>query len=390
MFDFFLVGRSQRIAFPLLQALHSADLGRCAVVGTPDTAVLRWSRLCRQHTVIDFANDDAAVQHLNGLAVHSPGAKVIAYDCEGIRLVNRLKRRLTLATLPLPEPATLDMFDDKWAFHQFCLSHGLPVPLTLWVGPKTALDFNALTAALGLPFVVKPTNASGSVGVVVVHGREQFQQDIIDKPGYDFSTLIAQQFIAGADMDINLLAHEGLLRAVSIHRPGPQFIEFVGHTQLEALAQKLSQLSHYSGLMNVDARLENSSGRVFLIESNPRFWATLASTVYCGLNFAEASLQAEAAGTAEPLRLNSGRYHVRHPLFRPSCWGTLLLDRGPRGRLLRARTLDLYALGELLGQVPDILQRLSKRLTQALRKAGASRRSTGWPWPGGRKGVNKL
>jgi carbamoylphosphate synthase large subunit len=253
------------------------------------------------------------------------------------------------------------------------------------VGTKSALDFNALTAALGLPFVVKPTNASGSVGVVVVHGREQFQQDIIDKPGYDFSTLIAQQFIAGADMDINLLAHQGLLRAVSIHRPGAQYIEFVGHTQLEALAQKISQLSHYSGLMNVDARLENGSGRVFLIESNPRFWATLASTVYCGLNFAEASLQAEAAGTAEPLRLNSGRYHVRHPLFRPSCWGTLLLDRGPRGRLLRARTFDLYALGELLGQVPAILKRLAGRLAQALRKAGFLGRNPDQIWPGSRK-----
>ena len=385
MFDFFLVGRSQRIAFPLLQALHSAELGRCAVVGTPDTAVLRWSRLCRQHTVIDFANDEAAVQHLNGLAAHSPGAKMIAYDCEGIRLVNRLKSRLTLATLPLPETATLDMFDDKWAFYQFCMGHGLPVPLTLWVGPKSALDFNALTTALGLPFVIKPTNASGSVGVVVVNGREQFQKDIVDMPGYDFSTLIAQQFIAGEDMDINLLAHQGSLRAVSVHRPGPQYIEFVSHTQLEALAQKLSQLSHYSGLMNVDVRLENGSGRVYLIESNPRFWATLASTVYCGLNFAEASLQAEAAGTAEPLRLHSGRYHVRHPLFRPSCWGTLLLDRGPRGRLLRARTLDFYALGELLGQVPDILQRLSRRLTQGLRKAGSSRRSPGRFWQGSSK-----
>jgi carbamoylphosphate synthase large subunit len=310
---------------------------------------------------------------------------LIPYDCEGIRLVNRLKGLLTLASLPLPEQATLDMFDDKWAFHQFCLGHGLPVPLTLWVGLKSALDFNALTAALGLPFVVKPTNASGSVGVVVVHGREQFQQDIIDKPGYDFSTLIAQQFIAGADMDINLLAHQGLLRAVSIHRPGAQYIEFVGHTQLEALAQKISQLSHYSGLMNVDARLENGSGRVYLIESNPRFWATLASTVYCGLNFAEASLQAEAAGTAEPLRLNSGRYHVRHPFFRPSCWGTLLLDRGPRGRLLRARTFDLYALGELLGQVPAILKRLAGRLAQALRKAGFLGRNPDQIWPGSRK-----
>ena len=384
MVDFLLLGRSERIAFPLLQALHAAEQGRCAVAGTPETASLRWSRLCSQHMLIDFADDDVALAQLNSVAAQNPGALLIPYDCEGIRLACRLKSRLPLPCLPLPELETLNMFDDKWAFHQFCLSHGLPVPLTLWVGPKSALDFNALTAALGLPFVVKPTNASGSVGVVIVHGREQFQQDIMDKPGYDFSTLIAQQFIAGADMDINLLAHQGLLRAVSIHRPGPQFIEFVGHTQLEAMAQKLSQLSHYSGLMNVDARLEYGSGRVFLIESNPRFWATLASTVDCGLNFAEASVKAQEVG-AEPLRLNSGRYHVRHPFFRPSSWGTLLLDRGPRGRLLRTRALDLYALGELLGQVPAMLRRLMRRLAPARRQPGPLRRPSRMPWSGGSK-----
>jgi hypothetical protein len=53
--------------------------------------------------------------------------------------------------------------------------------------------------------------------------------------------------------------------------------------------------------------------------------------------------------------------------------------------LLRARTFDLYALGELLGQVPDILQRLSKRLAQALRTVSFLRRSPGRPRQGGSK-----
>jgi predicted ATP-grasp superfamily ATP-dependent carboligase len=384
MFDFLLVGRSRRIAFPLLQALHSAKLGPCAVAGSPDTASLRWSRLCHQHTVIDFDDDHGTVEQLNVLARQNPAALLVPYDCDGIRLVSRLQDRLTLASLPLPERHTLDMFDDKWAFHQFCLANGLPVPRTVLIGPKTALDFEALCAALGLPFVVKPTNASGSVGVVVVHDRAQFQKDIIEQPGYAFGTLIAQQYIAGADIDINLLAHQGLLRAVSVHRSGPQFIEFVGHTQLEALAQKLSQRSHYSGLMNVDARLENDSGRVFLIESNPRFWATLASTVYCGLNFAQASVQA-ATDEQAPQRLSAGRYPLRHPLLRPSCWGALLGDRGPKGRVLRARTFDLYAVAELLGQVPAMLQRLARRGMAAVRAAGWSGRKSGTPLAGGSK-----
>ena len=34
--------------------------------------------------------------------------------------------------------------------------------------------------------------------------------------------------------------------------------------------------------MNVDVRLEQGSGKCFLIESNPRFWATLAAPVGFG------------------------------------------------------------------------------------------------------------
>jgi hypothetical protein len=70
----------------------------------------------------------------------------------------------------------------------------------------------------------------------------------------------------GAFKSLTVGKTQGLLRAASIHRPGAQYIEFVSHTKLEALAQKLSQLSHYSGLMNVDVRIENGSGQVYLIE----------------------------------------------------------------------------------------------------------------------------
>ena len=66
---------------------------------------------------------------------------------------------------------------------------------------------------------------------------------------------------------------------------------------------QLSQLSHYSGLMNVDARLENGSGRVFLIESNPRFWASLGEGDRTLLQ--RALNQALAEGNARAAALNA-------------------------------------------------------------------------------------
>lgn len=366
MLDFVLVGQSTRIALPLLQSLYSARLGTCAVVGSRGTSGLRWSRLCSEHVVIDFANDEETVQRINALARRSPQALLIPFDCEGIRLVCRLESRLALPAAALPDLQALNMFDDKWRFYKFCRASGLPVPLTRLIASAADLEFGAIASELGLPFIMKPTNASGSLGVRIVHDQAQFNSEIVGNPDYAFGSLIAQQFIAGEDMDINLLCTQGQLQAVSVHKPAPSCIEFLPHPGLEDIAAALGRLSGYNGLMNVDVRVEQGSGQVYLIESNPRFWATLASTAACGLNFAEEYVR--PSGTLrEPKKLVSGKYWSRHPLLRPSCWGSLLGDTTPQGRLLRAQAFDLYALGQLLMQVPSMLARWSRRAVNPLK-----------------------
>jgi biotin carboxylase len=367
MLDFILVGSSVRIALPVLQALHCAGPAHCAVVGSAPTAVLRWSHLCRQHVVMDFDQDDAAVHQINLLAQQHPRAVLLPFDCEAIRFVNRVQGRLRLGSIPVPDLATLNMFDDKWAFHQFCLANALPVPLTRWIGPKSNLDFDAIEAELGLPFVVKPTNESGSHGVQIVHSRAQLERNILGNSAYQFSPLIAQRYIQGVDMDINLFAVDGQLRAVSIHQPGQSYIDFLPHPPLEAIADAVCLSSRYNGVMNLDVRLASASGEVFLIESNPRFWATLTSTVDCGLNFAAASLQRSSVAEL-PQRLVAGRSYSRHPFLRPSCWWQLVSDSTEKGRLLRAKAFDLYSLGQLLLEVPAIV----KRRLQGLRSVAAS------------------
>jgi biotin carboxylase len=357
---FVLVGNSARIALPVLQAVRSFANENCVVAGSRETAGLRWSRLCKRHELIDFNDDDHSARLIGGLAQRTPNAMLIPFDCEGIRLLNRLGSRLSIACVPFPDLATLDMFDDKWRFHQFCLANALPAPTTLYAGSKTELDFGALEAQLGLPFVVKPTNCSGSQGVQIVRSRRNLEEQILQNPDYQFAPLIAQRYIDGPDMDINLLSVHGRLRAFSIHRIDGPWMDFVPHVALEEIAGKICRDSGYHGVMNVDVRLDKSTGNVFLVESNPRFWASLAAAVGCGLNFVAESVRESATADA-PRRLTSGRFLTRHPLLTPSAWGQAFSDRGETGRLLRARLFDLYSLGQLAQEVPGIASRFALR-----------------------------
>jgi biotin carboxylase len=364
MIDVILVGNSTRIALPVLQAIHSMGDTQCAVVGSEQTQALRWSHLCRQHAVIDFTRDEASLQVINHMAEQNPAAILLPFDCEAIRFVNRVQGRLSLKSIPVPDMATLNMFDDKWLFHQFCASNALPVPKTLWVGPKSNLDFSTIQADLGLPFIIKPTNESGSNGVQTIHSLEELEQKILNNEAYVFTPLIAQKYIEGIDMDINLFSVDGQLRAVSIHRPHKSIIDFMPHPELENIAERICRCSQYSGVMNADVRLEANTGHVYLIESNPRFWATLVAAVDCGLNFAVESIQ-RTEPSVVPRRLSAGRFDGRHPLLMPSSWWRLVSDRTERGRLHRARAFDVYGLGELVRDIPRMFKRGWRRMSKA-------------------------
>jgi hypothetical protein len=100
---------------------------------------------------------------------------------------------------------------------------------------------------------------------------------------------------------------------------------------------------------------------VYLIESNPRFWASLTASAWCGLNFVAESLL-ENPGVGHVSRLISGTAYLRHPLLRPACWRELLTATNERGRLLRAMTFDWPAMSELLREVPLMCRRHLQKL----------------------------
>jgi hypothetical protein len=185
---------------------------------------------------------------------------------------------------------------------------------------------------------------------------------------------VAQRYIAGTDIGINLIAVHGELPALAMQqRDFPQTagarIRFFRDRSLEAMVRHLCEAGRYHGVMNIDARVEDGSGNTYFLESNPRFWQSLSASAWCGMNFVEKCC-APPARLDERNRLTSGTadtYH--HPLFRPALLARGLLSRHAHRRAL-AR-LMLLDIGALRRGLKDRLR--DKRALHALLRQGQRR-----------------
>jgi hypothetical protein len=356
-----LVGTQPRVIFPVLRAARYA--GHTAVlVGPAGTQGMRWSALCARHVLANLTRTEQAGEVLHALLREHPGATIVPCDCDGIRLLHRLADP-ALPTIPMPEPGTLDTLDDKWSFHQLCEAQGLPVPETVRAASREDLQFDEIARVTGLPFIVKPTCESGSRGVVVVNNARDLREKVIDDPRYPAGPVIAQRFIHGEDIDADLLAVGGQVRVLTIHRVRGHWMEFGRHAGLEEMASELCRTTGFSGPMNIDARLERDTGRVYLVEANPRFWASVDMPLAAGLDFLAECL-------SPPLqlrRLSPSRVNRRHPLLRPRDWPHLLTANTPDARLARTSMFDAHAGASLLRDVPAMATR---RLAAVGRLAG--------------------
>lgn len=349
--NFVVVGANKSILVQVLLAVHTFTDAKCTVVCPKGTRFLRLSNLCSACVEADFdgEDDDRFIDAVNRIAETAPDLMLIPSDCDGARMTDRVRRRLRATTIPAPDAAMLDRFDNKWRFYQFCKEHGLNVPPTRLVGSKHELQFASVAGELGLPFVLKPVNQEASRGVQIISCERDYQT-ILKNDNYQYAPLIAQRYIAGTDVGLNLLAIQGRVAAIAIQqRNYPQHeaakIKFFSNKYLESVAHTLAGKSGYHGVMNIDARIEEGTGKIFLFESNPRFWRSLSASVWCGLNFVAESIEASRRPNKVRMLTAESADTYYHPLFRPSLWLHAVFGRNcHRGRMVRLMMSDMCTL----------------------------------------------
>jgi hypothetical protein len=351
MRNFIVIAEGKPVVIQVLLAIYSFTEANCIVACAKGTRILRFSNLFSMYMEFHFhgEDDDAFVRSVNLLVEAMPDLLLIPADCPGTRMVNRLRERLKAAVIPTPDSLMLDRLENKWSFYQFCNEYGLNAPLTRFIGSKLDLDFASTAKEMGVPFVIKPVDQLGSSGVHVISSEVDYIRKIRNNDAYRYAPLIVQRYVKGIDVGLNLLSIHGRVAAIAIQQPVDQHsvasrIKFFSNDYLESVAYRISEDIAYHGVMNVDARIEEGSGKVFLFESNPRFWRTLLASVWCGLNFVAESIDPLARSRGVRMLTSGVADTYYHPLFRPALWGYAISGSGYRGRMMRRMMSDVSTL----------------------------------------------
>jgi len=266
------------------------------LVGPRTIAFLRRSTRCREYFVNDLSleeqNKTDFVRTIERLGSANSNLFLIPVDDSANRILHATFDRLGANSYPMPDSSSFETLNDKWQFHRHCSKLGVQVPKAIRLKDKAEIDFEYLCATVGLPFVLKPTNKSDGLGVQVIHSEENLREEILSYRKYDFSPLIAQSFIPGIDIDISALVDRGRIKKFAVQTRKKDALYFVQNEELVKLTEILVRELRYTGVIHIDARLHDTSEEIFLIEANPRFWASLAEATAGGLNFVRAGIYA--------------------------------------------------------------------------------------------------
>lgn len=191
--------------------------------------------------------------------------------------------------VPLTEASLYTRISDKHSFAKLCESYGLDVPD----------EFDDVP--MELPFVAKPRKYFSSAGkqltpqlVCNIDDLERFHQAESTKD-YFF-----QQFISGrslyllaciqANEEDVLYSQENLMQQAY---GGSIILARTSDYHLTENALRYVSMLHdinFSGLIMVEVRLEESTGRYFMIEANPRLWGPMQFPIDNGVDLFEALL----------------------------------------------------------------------------------------------------
>jgi predicted ATP-grasp superfamily ATP-dependent carboligase len=208
-------------------------------------------------------------------------------------------KRFAEITIPWPEADTVRRVANKAVVLDLAREIGLATPQQCEIGSERELK-NVLDRVT-LPVVVKPTRSLGEADAerhkfVVAHAADpdRLRKAVQKYPRAAFPLLL-QQRIVGPGIGIFLLSWNGRLIARFAHRRIREkppsggvsvYCESIAMPQdLEAGSRQLLDGLGWSGVAMVEFKLDQASGRPYLMEINGRFWGSLQLAVDSGVDF---------------------------------------------------------------------------------------------------------
>jgi biotin carboxylase len=224
---------------------------------------------------INCADPVAAAEKIASFAEQVPVDGVVAADDQGVMVAAHASSFLGLTGNP-PEGAAATR--DKLLMRNRLASAEIDQPAYAGLGPGNSPS--EVTAKVGFPLVIKPTDRSASQGVIRVDRPEDVEPAVarIRNIVGDDATLVVESYIPGAEIAIEGLIADGELTVLAVfdkpdNSSGPYFPEtlFITPSRLpeasiaeaeRMAAMSIRALGLTSGPVHVELRVEDGRARI--------------------------------------------------------------------------------------------------------------------------------
>lgn len=288
-------GESEFALF-VTHCLARSDNVKLYILSTESWPATRFSRYC--HTFTHMPRPSADKTYLESIAeiVKKHNIDVLLpTETEWISFAVANKEVLSkfVAVVPLPDRETIKIANDKWLLAEYLSKHDIQYPPTI---PVTGDDlFRERLSQLEFPVLLKPVTAWGGEGITRFDTLSELHAELHpQKIDQIKGKYIAQSFLPGRVVGVNVLARHGKLLAVTMQRgiiPNTQkyaaagAIEFIQDNPFFEAVEKIVTTVRWNGFANLDMLHDGRDNQLKLLEINARFWGSLRGSLVAGVNF---------------------------------------------------------------------------------------------------------
>ncbi len=208
----------------------------------------------------------AATAHLAGLAPSLPPRQVF----------------------PLSPVGLVRELDDKWSFTARLERLGVSYPTSRLIAAPT----DVANLDLAFPAVIKPLESEGSRGLQWVDTSAGLGDAVQRIAAAGLLPIMVQQHIEGSDLAVSGLAERGTIRAFLAHSPlGDGSFDYAQAPDAVEVARTVISATGFHGVFNMDFRREAATDKLFVLEVNPRLYASVHKDAYAGVNLVELGIR---------------------------------------------------------------------------------------------------
>jgi predicted ATP-grasp superfamily ATP-dependent carboligase len=243
-------------------------------------------------------------------------------------VINNQEKFSTYTSFLAPRQSAFNATRDKAETIKLARKLGVPHPKTILTKEEDS-SLEILKKEFDLPALIKPRISSGSRGIIVVNNWDDFQV-AYDKIHAEFPYPMIQEFIPhGGAYGVSMLYKSGKSKASFTHKRirefpisgGPSTLrEGVHYEEIENYSSRLLDELKWNGVAMVEYRIDKNSGKPRLMEINPRFWGSLETAVFSGIDFPYLLYQLVTTGDCEDSFQYTAGIQVRWLLFGDILW----------------------------------------------------------------------